>query len=342
MIVSFRTSMRLKRLVKVLLALVALTLAGLLIWLLWLDRYVVYGRERVWLDFSRSSRDLVGEVVEEKEPEPPISIYYNEGDNLLMTNTEMVRLSGYYVDASMLSKDFDGVVNTIRRLPPGTPVMLEVKDDKGRFFYNTGLGENHKSIDPNKMDALIRELCSGDLYAIARFPAYKEYLYPLENVNHGLSSTKGPYLYWDPDRCYWLNPANNGAMAFLMSEITEVKNLGFDEIVLADFRFPNTNEIIFKGDKTETLNTVAKTLSDTYGSEHFVLSFEVTDTAFQLPAERCRIYKIGFLAEQVKKVAEETGLENPEIQVVFTTELLDTRFDAYGVMRPITSARIED
>jgi hypothetical protein len=254
----------------------------------------------------------------------------------------MVQLYGYYVDSNMLAKDFDGVLATIRRLPPGTPVMLEVKDDKGRFFYNTGLGENHKSIDPNKMDALIRELCMGDLYAIARFPAYKEYLYPLENVNHGLESTKGPYLYWDPDRCYWLNPANNGAMSFLMAEITEVKNFGFDEIVLADFRFPDTNEIVFKGDRTQTLITAAKTLSDTYGSERFVLSFEVTDPEFQLPAERCRIYKSGLLAEEVKKAAEDSGLENPEVRLVFVTTLLDTRFDAYGVLRPITSARIDE
>ena len=342
MSISYKARRRWKNFFIVLLAIAAMLVVIWLLWMLWLDRYVVYTREGARLDFSRSSRELTGVAIEQTEPKETISIYYNEGGNTLLNNAEMVQLSGYYIDASMLEKNFNEVVITMRKLPPGTPVMVEVKDVMGRFFYSSALGTNYKAIDTNLMDQLIAELCSSDLYAIARFPAYREYLYAVDNVNHGLSSTKGAYLYWDPGRCYWLNPASSGAMNFLMNELTEVKNLGFDEIVLADFRFPDTTEIRFSGDKTATLNEAAKLLTDTYATDRFALSFEVTDPKFVLPEGRTRIYKIGCLAEETKQVAEDSGIEDTAVRLVFTTELLDTRFDPYGVLRPITSAHIEE
>ena len=318
MSISYKARRRLKNTAVVLGVLAAVLVLAWLIWMLWLDRYVIYTREGAKLDFSQSSHELSGEYVQPTTPREPISIYYNEGDNTLITTTEMVQLTGYYIDAQMLAKNFNEVVATMRKLPAGTPVMVEVKDEMGRFFYSSALGTNHKSIDPTLMDQLINELCASDLYAIARFPAYREYLYAVDHVNHGLSSTKGAYLYWDPDRCYWLNPASDGAMSFLMAELTEVKNMGFDEIVLADFRFPDTTEIRFNGNKTETLNEAAKLLTTTYATDRFALSFEVTDPNFQLPDGRTRIYKIGCLAEDAKREAEASGIEDTAVRLVFT------------------------
>ena len=341
MILTYKGRQRLKSTLSVVLALAILASVLLLIWVLWLDRYVVYTRDGAYFDFSRSSRDIEGEAVKPTEPGDPVSIYYNEGDNTLQTSDEMVQLSGYYITAEMLTKDFAGVLSTVRKLPAGTPVMIDVKDIMGRFFYTTTLGTNLKGIDPANMDRLIHEICSGGLYAIARFPAYREYLYAVDNVNHGLSSTKGQYLYWDPDRCYWLNPASEGTMNFLVAQLTEVKNMGFDEVVLADFRFPNTTEIRFTGDRTATLNRISKQLVEAYASERFVLSFEVTDSGFVLPEGRTRMYKVGCTAEQTKQVAEASGVTDTAVKLVFTTELLDTRFDPYSVLRPITSAEFE-
>ena len=346
MILSYKSQQRLKSALTVILALIIIAAIFWAMWMLWLDRYVVYTRDGARLDFSRSSRDIQGDPVKSTEPREPISIYYNEGANTLQTSDEMEQLVGYYINAEMLTQDFAGVLSTVRKLPAGTPVMVDVKDIMGRFFYTTTLGTNLKGIDPTNMDRLISEICSSGLYAIARFPAYREYLYAVDNVNHGLSSTKGQYLYWDPDRCYWLNPANSGAMTFIMQQISEIKGLGFDEVVLADFRFPNTTEIRFSGDKTQTLIDAAANLMSTFGSDRFVLSFEVTDPNFILPeGGRTRLYKIGCTAEEAKGVAEdamECGVTDTAVQLVFTTELLDTRFDPYGVLRPITSATIEE
>lgn len=339
---SFKARNRLKRAALVLLALAVLLAVAWLVWILWLDRYVVYTRDGARLDFSHSSQDVEGSPVRGTQPKEPVNIYFNEGENTLTTGGDMTQLDGYYITGDMLADDFDGVLALMRKLPTGTPVLLDVKDVAGRFFYSTGLGPNHPNIDPTRVDALIKELCTGNLYAIARFPAFREYSFAVENVNYGLASTKGAYLYLDEGRCYWLNPASNGTMSFVMQILSQVKDLGFDEVVLGDFRFPNSTEYRFSGDKTATLISTAKMLTDTYGSDYFTLSFEITDDAFTLPENAGRIYRTGCIAEEAKQVAEQSTVEDTAVRLVFITELLDTRFDPYSVLRPLTSARLED
>ncbi len=312
-----------------------------MLWILWLDRYVVYTRDGARLDFSHSAKDMVGQSAGSAKPKDPVSIYYNEGENTLAAGGEMTQMDGYYISGDMLAEDLDGVQALVRKLPTGTPILLDVKDDNGRFFYSSGLGPNRTSIDPARMDEFIKNLCTSDLYVIARFSAFREYNFAIDNVNYGLASTKGAYLYMDSGRCYWLNPTSNGTLTFVMQQVAQLKELGFDEVVLGNFSFPNSNEYRFTGDKTEALATTAKTLVDTYGSDYFTLSFEVTDDAFTLPEGRCRIYRTGCLAEEAKAVAERSTVEDTAVRLVFITELLDTRFDPYSVLRPLTSAQLD-
>ena len=339
---SFKARNRLKRLALIGLVLAVLLVVAWLLWILWLDRYVVYTRDGARLDFSHSSRELSGEPARVTQPKDPVSIYFNEGENTLTAGGEMTQMDGYYISGDILADDFDGVLAMVRKLPTGTPILLDVKDVAGRFFYSSGLGPNHAGIDPTRVDSLIKELCTGDLYVIARFPAFREYSFAVENVNYGLASTKGAYLYLDEGRCYWLNPASNGTMTFVMQQLSQLKELGFDEVVLGDFRFPNSTEYRFSGDKTQTLITTAKMLADTYGSDYFTLSFEITDDAFTLPEGRGRIYRTGCLAEEAKQVAEQSTVEDTAVRLVFITELLDTRFDPYSVLRPLTSAQLDE
>lgn len=338
---SYKARKRLKNLAIGLCAALVVLVLVVLLWVLWLDRYVVYTRDGARLDFSHSSKDLEGQSMQATDPAETITIYFNEGENTLVSGGELAQMDGYYISGDMLASDFDGVLATMRKLPAGTPVLLDVKDVTGRFFYTTGLGPNRTTIDPTRMDALIKELCASELYAIARFPAFREYSFAVENVNYGLASTKGAYLYMDEGRCYWLNPTSNGTLNFVMQQLSQIKDLGFDEVVLGDFRFPKSTEYRFSGDKTQALIDTAKVLADTYATGYFTLSFEVTDDAFTLPEGRSRIYRSGCLAEEAKAVAESSTVEDTSVRLVFITELLDTRFDPYSVLRPITSAHIE-
>lgn len=120
-----------------------------------------------------------------------------------------------------------------------------------------------------------------------------------------------------------------------MRIISELQSLGFHEVVLCDFYFPDTSSIVFRGDKQEALTTAAKTLVTTCATETFAVSF-VCETDFQFPQGRCRMYKRNVAASQVENVAQNSSLEDPLTHLVFLTDIHDTRFDAYGVLRPLS------
>ena len=43
-----------------------------------------------------------------------------------------------------------------------------------------------------------------------------------------------------------------------------------------------------------------------------------------------------------KAVAEQSTVEDTAVKLVFVTELLDTRFDPYSVLRPLDSAQLDE
>jgi len=342
MTLPYRTRRALRGLAVAALVFLLLLIVVWLVWLLWLDRYVVYTRDGAILDFSLSNQQLSGEVAIPPENDITVSIYYNEGDSTLNMSTDLVPVTGYYVDREMLMGGVSDVIKRLQKLPSQTPVLIEVKDIVGRFFYTTSLGPVHSGIDTESMEELFDYLSMSDLYTIAKAPALRDYYYGLNNVSHGLPIAGG-YLWMEPEtNCYWLNPASEGTISYLMQIALELKGKGFDEVVFSDFRFPDTNKIVFNGSKTETLNTTAQRLLDTCGTERFAISFCVKDTSFTLPNGRTRMYFEDAAASDARTIAEETGMEDNAAKLVFITDLNDTRFDSYGVLRPLSSAELDE
>ena len=114
--------------------------------------------------------------------------------------------------------------------------------------------------------------------------------------------------------------------------------MGFDEVLLDNFRFPVSEQYIFSGDKTEALQSAAKKIVEACASSKFVVSFGVDDPTFQLPDERCRIYLNNVDASSVSSKVSQVTFDDPEIRLVFLSETGDTRYDKYSVMRSLNVA----
>lgn len=338
MTIPYRTRRVLKRIGIALGVIAAVAVVAWLCWMLWLGRYVVYTRDHgARLDFGRSSKTISGSVATKPKPADPVKIYFNEGENALNVSKELTQIVGYYITAEELEADIAGVKAKLQTLEKGTAVMLDVKNIQGGFFYSSAVSENRsKQIDPAAMDDLLDYLRLSDLYTIARLPAFRDYFYGLNHVPDGLP-TAGGYLWMDDERCYWLNPASQGTMSYLVSIVTELKSAGFDEVVFTEFRFPDTTSIVFKSDKNEALAQAAELLVGTCASDYFTVSF-MGSASFPMPDGRSRLYITGADAADAATVAESTGMEKPEVRLVFLTDLHDTRFEIYSVLRPISSA----
>ena len=149
--------------------------------------------------------------------------------------------------------------------------------------------------------------------------------------------TKGGYLWADADYCYWLNPGSEGTLTWLSQIVTELKELGFDEVVFDEFRFPDTEKIVFKGDKTEALVKAAQTLVTACATDSFAVSF-VQERDFKLPEGRSRLYVPDATAAEVGSIVSQAQVTDPALNLVFLTEVHDTRFEVSSVLRPLDAA----
>ena len=336
MSIPYRTRIALKRFFTGFAVFIVVAIISLAVWLLWLGRFIVYTRnDGVKLDFDRPATDLTGEEAQKPIIESPISIYYNEGDAQINTSTEMTRISGYYVSGSELEKDMDGVLAQIRQLPKGSAVMVDVKSAYGNFFYSSTVSEHRNpDLDIDAMDAFIAEINRLGYYTIARVPALKDRQFGLANHSCGLAEAGG--WLWDDYGFYWLDPTKEGTISYLTQIALELRSLGFDEVMFYEYYFPESGgRIVFKGDKQAALEETAKSLVKTCATDYFAVSF-TQNAGFKLPDGRSRLYLENIAAIDAANVAAQTGFEDPDVKAVFITQVHDTRFNPYSVLRPIS------
>lgn len=343
MSLPYRTRKFLGGLATVLLCLLLVAVLVWMVWIIWLDRFVVYSRDGAQFRFDSSVEHLSGEPVTPPAGDVEVSIFYDDGKGEVVVSTELAQMFGYYADIEALTTDIAAVRGKIQDLTAGTPVMLDVKDIYGYFLYSTDIGPTAGGIDTTAMDSLIAYATSHDLYTIARVPAFSDYYFGLNQTHNGLFREDG-YALWTDFRSgrltYWLDPTKEGTLNYLSKIVSELKRMGFDEVVFTDFRYPDTQDLQFTGDRSAAIAEAADTLATICTTETFCISFEATSGSFPLPVEeRTRLYLVDVPAAQVLAEAKVTGLENPEARVVFLTELGDTRYDQYSVLRPLSSAR---
>ena len=338
MIFSYRTRQILKRLAVFLLLILIVLSFALVFWFMWLERFVVYTADgKAQLDFSLSATFAPGEEAVAPTPGASVPVYYNSGEEFIATTTELTQMQGYYIDEEAL-KDVENIRAQLKDLPAGSPILLDVKSIYGNFYYSSSVSTRRNSdLNILAVDELISQLTASNYYVIARIPALRDYYYGLNHVPDGLP-TAGGYLWMDDDYCYWLNPESEGTITYLMQIITELRGLGFDEVVLYDYQFPVTNSIVFNGDKNQALTDTAALLLKNCGTNNFAVSFTEQGTSFTLPQGRCRLYIQDAAAADADTIAQESGLADPAVYLVFLTEFHDTRFDAYSVLRPLSAA----
>ncbi len=336
--IPYRTRRLLGRIGLILLVVLVAAALVFFCWFTWLQRYVIYTRDGAVINMQLPPQIAQGQVAVPPEETETVSVYYNEGDNAISTSRALSQFAGYYADQAALEAGVDQVLAQAKALPTGTPIMLDVKSPKGNFFYSTSLSTNlNPDIDTKAMEDMIAALDKRGMYLIARLPALRDYFYGLSHTENGLFVSSGSHLWADDDYCYWLDPTKEGTISYLAQIVTELKNLGFDEVVFDEFRFPDSDDLKFSGDRTQAIAEAAKMLLDACAGETFALSF-VGRADFPLPEGRSRLYFEDAVAAQAADIANQTGLAEPSVHLVFLTEVHDTRFDAYCVLRPLSAA----
>jgi len=345
MSISYRAKRRLRRSLTAIVVILCMTLTAFIGWIIWVDRYIVYTRDGAKLDFELVQLPHDGDPATPPSISDPVKIVLRETDqDANQSIIEQVSISGYYVKSSELKENIPGIIEKLQSLPAGTAVLMDMKTIKGSFFYDTTVGKTvYKDIDQEQVNSLLEFLANHDLYTIARVPAFRDWEYGLNNVPQGLPKKGGNGSLWMDDKnCYWLNPANEEVVGYLIRIITELRSLGFDEVVFTDFRFPDTEKIKFEGNKDEAIANAASILVEACATERFFVSFQNTNYGFPLPNGNSRLYLEDVVAADIPLVRQQAVTTNPSIQLLFLTEANDTRFNDYCVLRPLSDAIVPE
>lgn len=349
MIFSYRTRHILRQLGKILLIILAISAVLFACFMVWAGRYMAYDRDAgALLDFNMGP---IPEGVLAKPPVPtgPLNIYYKDPSTTLPDGEQAYsNIQGYYLTADDLrSEKLPELMAKLETLKPGTAVMLEVKAPKGWFYFSTEIDDHYEDQAPKyalsvqEMDQLIKFMDNHGLYMVARLSAFRDYWFGRYNVSSGLAEKGKGGALWMDNGCYWLNPADDETLNYLVRITRELKTLGFDEVVYDDFRFPVTDKILYAGNQEQSIVYAAVTIATACATDQFCVSFAVSDPTFPLPEGNCRLYFQGVAAADAETIAQQVTTDDTTTHVLFMTtasDASDTRFGKYSVLRPLESA----
>ena len=340
--IPYRTQRILRRLGIVFLIFLLLFIIAWFCSVVFLERHVVYTREGAMLDLTVSANDIIGEVATPPVGSTDITIFYNEGEDAINMSNDLQQLDGYFIDIDEMKTNLAGAWDLLEPLKANTPIMIDLKGGYGSAYYSSTLPGiiTSSEVSVASVDELIGYMSEKNFYKIARISALRDYNYGLNHVSSGLMHVNGLGLWPDEGHCYWLDPTKEDTINWLTSIIKEIKNMGFDEVVLTDFRFPDTDKIRFDGDKATALTDAAAKLIAACGDDDFTVSFEVPNSDFALPEGRTRMYLEKISASNISMVVNNVAevIADPQIRLVFIAETNDTRFNAYGCLRPISAS----
>lgn len=335
--ISYRTKTRLRKGLKIALAVLGVLVLALILFAVYLGRFVVYTPEGARLDFGRNTaRDVTvptgNSAVE--FPVESVSIEYADPDP---RGQESSRISGFYIDLEML-QDPAAVLEAVKELSPPCTVMIDLKGGNGSFYYSTGIdGAQQADIDIPTVDAIISYLRSHGFTMVARIRTFQDTHFAEEHINCALRKSGGSL--WVGDGFYWMDPANATVMAYLKQIIRELAEKGFKEIVLDDFRFPSGTQIVYTSEKsrTELIAGIAEELLNFFASSNITISFGNPAADFALSGAS-HVYVSGVTGSGVTAAVKGyTLLEDVSTQLIFLTGSKDRRFDDYQVLRPLVS-----
>lgn len=331
--IPYRNKLLLKKILRILLIVLAVLLLIAVIVLVYMEPYFVYDRSGAHLNFDPPTHEAgtVGssDSVSMEKPE----IIYAEEPEPVKTVKET---GGFYITASML-KNPEKVLEQLKSVKEPCAIVIELKNIYGKFYYSTGIGGAEKaSIDLSVVDDIIRYLRDNKFYMIADVSAFSDYYFALANPSCGLPLSNGA-LWMDENGCFWLDPANETVLSYLIQITRELASLGFREVAFSDFRFPVSSNIHYESDKTgpQLIEAAAKQLTEFFTGSNITVSFIASDTEF--PARVCkgRLYITGADGSKVDRFVQKYSTSGSMKELVFLANSRDIRFDKLALLRPL-------
>lgn len=317
---TYRNKLLLKRALMILgIVLLVLLIAGL-IGYSYLGRYVVYTEDGAYFSFHSQAPAASADIQAAAPIESPVlvtgasiqeeSVLDESGSNTIAAN----EVRGLLVDYATLADE-----NSISTV------------DLSSGSYNTLVLEMRVGgsaiLDTPSVRALMAQAQNQDIRLVAMMSCLDDSTYALAHTDEALQISGA--LWMSESGSYWLDPTNADIQHYMATMIDQLSSMGFQEVILNNFTFPESSAIVYSSDKSreELLQDAYKAIENSVSMDCtlgiLVKDTEIGHQAFDL-AEHLYIYFTD--GSGLKSYVE----NHPDYYMVFLTSSHDTRFDSYG------------
>lgn len=324
--------------------LVLLAIAALLIG----QRYIVYTDDGIRLELPFLEREEPKQPPEDLENiEVVVEPLEPEEETPAETPPEEEEVLWLKAVALPLEAVLEGTAADQARQLGANAIVLDMKTDLGQLGYRSQLplaeqfGVN--SAD-SEINGKLGELSGGEFYLIARISCFRDHALA-EELAYAIETNPGR-RWFDFDSVRWSSPASPAVQEYLTGIMTELAQLGFDEILLDRWGYPTRAdghlEYIKKGDAyqvgelDQTIKAFLQKAKEALADSGTMLAVQVDDKILSGDGlESGQTLELALAASQriwlegtadlshVMQQVEAAGLENPGQRLVTSVEALE-------------------
>lgn len=320
---TFRQKLLLKRTLIIIVILIALILVSLFVGYTYLGRYVVYTEDGAYFSFNKQETTVSEYEAMTVGPENPVLV---TGESIYEAD-----FTGETLEDSLDASEVNGIMVDYETLSAGVGLSSIEFTESG---YNTLVLEMRVAgsdiLKTSAVTDLMARAKANNMKLIAKMSCLDDSEYALANLTQALPIAGGA-LWIGQGGSYWLDPTNESVQDYLLGMIEELIDMGFDEILLDTFYFPESQSIVYNtGDYTraellvEAYNKLAAVVKN-----RCILGIYISNAAemtHQAMYNAEHVYAYFASGASLKSYTE----TYPGVYLVFVTDSHDTRFEDYG------------
>ena len=138
-----------------------------------------------------------------------------------------------------LSALLDGSAAQLAQEAGADGVLVDMKNDQGALGWQSQQALASavlEGVDPSPVNAALTAWNEGDVYTVARLSCFRDEALG-SNMEYTLR-TSSDYRWRDSGDLHWATPSSENVRGYLIVLMTELAQMGFDEIVLDHFGYP--------------------------------------------------------------------------------------------------------
>ena len=264
-----RTVYRGKRKYSWIITLVAMLLVIAIAFAVWLfyylQRFIVYDKDGLRLDLSVQREEILhpGAAEQTAAPAAPshvdVEIVVEQrdySDIVTDAGNNLQAIHGVFVPAG------DVTENTLKyyagKMGDFDTLVLELKAEDGFLRWHSGVAaaDSFAINGTLELSELLAPLKEQGVYLIAQISALTDTAMAQRNAPIALKNAATGQPFADAGGAAYLDPYSDSTRAYLLSLITELQQLGFDEILLSGVVCPDSDTLQFSKQMTQTPDSV--------------------------------------------------------------------------------------